>query len=437
MFQCEDDIAIEQWKLRRLIKTLDASCGAGTSAITLILRSGQDINLTNQKVKEELGEATNIKSRVNRLSVLSALTSIQQRLKRYNRTPPNGLIIFCGEMNTEDGKEKKIVMDFEPFKPISRSHYLCDSRFHTEYLKELLDDDDKFGFLVMDGSGSLFGTVQGNHREVLHKFTVDLPKKHGRGGQSALRFARLRLEKRHNYIRKVGELARQFFINGDRPIIKGLVVAGSAELKHDLTTNTDLFDPRLAAILIPPLLDVSYGGEHGFNQAIELASGQLANVKIVREKRVISNFLEQIAQDTGKSCFGISDTMHALKMGAVETLIVWDNLEMKRIVLHNPHTGSEQCLFVTPEEERDPNLYQDKDSRVELDVLENQTFLDWIVDNYKHVGAKLEFVSDRSQEGNQFCKGFGGVGGLLRYHVEFENYDEPDLAGVDSDDDFM
>merc|ERR1712151_1394501 len=103
------------------------------------------------------------------------------------------------------------------------------------------------------------------------------------------------------------------------------------ELKHDLTTNTDLFDPRLAAILIPPLLDVSYGGEHGFNQAIELASGQLANVKIVREKRVISHFLDQIAQDTGKSCFGIIDTMQALEMGAVETLIMWDNLAMKRI----------------------------------------------------------------------------------------------------------
>jgi peptide chain release factor subunit 1 len=38
---------------------------------------------------------------------------------------------------------------------------------------------------------------------VLHKFTVDLPKKHGRGGQSAVRFARLRMEKRHNYVRKV------------------------------------------------------------------------------------------------------------------------------------------------------------------------------------------------------------------------------------------
>ena len=68
----------------------------------------------------------------------------------------------------------------------------------------------------MDGSGSLFGTLSGNSREVLHKISVDLPKKHGRGGQSALRFARLRLEKRHNYIRKVAELATQFFISVDR-----------------------------------------------------------------------------------------------------------------------------------------------------------------------------------------------------------------------------
>ena len=40
--------------------------------------------------------------------------------------------------------------------------------------------------------------------QVLGKFSVELPKKHGRGGQSALRFARLRMEKRHNYVRKVG-----------------------------------------------------------------------------------------------------------------------------------------------------------------------------------------------------------------------------------------
>ena len=74
----------------------------------------------------------------------------------------------------------------------------------------------------MDGNGALFGTLQGNTRDVLHKFTVDLPKKHGRGGQSALRFARLRMEKRHNYVRKVAETSAQLFLTNDKANVSGL-----------------------------------------------------------------------------------------------------------------------------------------------------------------------------------------------------------------------
>lgn len=78
--------------------------------------------------------------------------------------------------------------------------------------------------------------------QVLHKFTVDLPKKHGRGGQSALRFARLRMEKRHNYVRKVAEVATQLFISADRPNVAGLILAGSADFKTELS-QSDMFDP--------------------------------------------------------------------------------------------------------------------------------------------------------------------------------------------------
>ena len=116
----------------------------------------------------------------------------------------------------------------------------------------------------MDGNGTLFGTVAGNTREVIHKFTVDLPKKHGRGGQSALRFARLRDEKRHNYVRKVAELAVQHYITQDKVNVTGLVLAGSADFKTELS-QSDMFDQRLAAKVIK-VVDVSYGGENGFNQ---------------------------------------------------------------------------------------------------------------------------------------------------------------------------
>lgn len=64
----------------------------------------------------------------------------------------------------------------------------------------------------------------------------------GRGGQSALRFARLRMEKRHNYVRKVAEVAVQLFISNDKPNIAGLVLAGSADFKTELS-QSDMFDP--------------------------------------------------------------------------------------------------------------------------------------------------------------------------------------------------
>lgn len=277
------------------------------------------------------------------------------------QVPPNGLVLYTGTIVTEDGKEKKVTIDFEPFKPINASLYLCDNKFHTEALNELLESDDKFGFIVMDGNGALFGTLSGNTREILHKFSVDLPKKHGRGdhntptapsscgsirvhicvadtgrragagacpgtgtdrrtqpqeqtgasmrrqagtrtgmlravarvtwfhgsgmrallfvhaqvvssccvlrigtgilravalviwflcacagGQSALRFARLRMEKRHNYVRKTAELAVQFFINPQTSQINvsGLILAGSADFKTELG-QSDMFDQRL------------------------------------------------------------------------------------------------------------------------------------------------------------------------------------------------
>merc|ERR1712115_529888 len=293
---------------------------------------------------DEYGTASNIKSRVNRLSVLGAITSVQHRLKLYTKVPPNGLVIYCGTIVTEEGKEKKVNIDFEPFKPINTSLYLCDNKFHTEALTALLADDNRFGFIVMDGNGALFGTLQGNTRDVLHKFTVDLPKKHGRGGQSALRFARLRMEKRHNYVRKVAEMSTQFFITNDKPNVSGLILAGSAEFKSKLNAS-DLFDQRLAKI-VTQIVDVSYGGENGFNQAIELASDSLKNVKFIREKKLLAKYFSEISRDTGKYCFGVKDTLAALELGAVKELIVWENLDVTRYTFRHPVSNAEKIAHL-------------------------------------------------------------------------------------------
>jgi peptide chain release factor subunit 1 len=432
----ETDHNIEIWKIKKLIKGLESARGNGTSMISLIMPPRDQIARVAKMLGDEFGTASNIKNRVNRQSVLGAITSAQQRLKLYNKVPTNGLVLYTGTIVTDDGKEKKVTIDFEPFKPINASLYLCDNKFHTEPLNELLESDDKFGFIVMDGNGALFGTLSGNTREILHKFTVDLPKKHGRGGQSALRFARLRMEKRHNYVRKTAELSTQFFVNPatSQPNISGLILAGSADFKTELS-QSDMFDPRLQ-VKILKVVDVSYGGENGFNQAIELSAEVLANVKFIQEKRLIGKYFEEISQDTGKYVFGIEDTLKALEMGAVETLIVWENLDVNRYVVKNAVTSEILIKHLTKEQELDQSNFRDPGSGAELEVQEKQSLLEWFANEYKRFGCTLEFVTNKSQEGSQFCRGFGGIGGILRYQLDMRTFDDlsdNDEAYDDSD----
>jgi len=432
----EGETAIKQFKIKKIIKNLEAMRGNGTSVISLIVPPRDQISRVNKMLADEYGTASNIKSRVNRLSVLSAITSVQARLKLYTRVPNNGLIMYCGSVMTAEGKEKKISVDFEPFKPINTSLYLCDNKFHTEALNELLESDDKFGFIIVDGQGALYGTLAGNTREVLHKFQVELPKKHGRGGQSALRFARLRLEKRHNYLRKVADTAVQFFIAGDKPIVQGLVLAGSAEFKLKLL-QSDMFDPRLANIVLKTV-DVSYGGENGFNQAIELSGDALRDVKFVREKKLLTSFMGEIAKDSGRSVFGVKETIAALELGAVEELIVFEDLDVDRYVLKNKETGEERFVYLSSEQAKNSAFFKDPAGN-DLEVFDKTSLVDWLSENYVQFGAKLAYVSNKSQEGSLFCRGFGGIGGLLRYKLDVTELDQPacddhnDVFGDDSD----
>merc|ERR1711862_844861 len=243
---------------------------------------------------------------------------------------------------------------------------------------------------------------------------------------SAVRFARLRMEKRHNYLRKVAETCVQYFISNDRPNVAGLILAGLADFKTELN-ESDMFDQRLKAIVVK-IVDVSYGGENGFNQAIELSADALANVKFVQEKKLISQYFEEISQDTGKYCFGVVDTLHALELGAVETLIVWENLDINRYELRNVSTGKDEVKILRPAQEADASNFRDKETNEQLETIDCQPLLEWLANNYTSFGTSLEFVTDRSQEGSQFCKGFGGIGGILRYRVDFlaMDYDSDD-----------
>lgn len=64
----------------------------GTSMISLIIPPKDQISRVSKMLADEFGTASNIKSRVNRLSVLGAITSVQHRLKLY--TKGRSLLIY-------------------------------------------------------------------------------------------------------------------------------------------------------------------------------------------------------------------------------------------------------------------------------------------------------------------------------------------------------
>jgi len=88
-------------------------------------------------------------------------------------------------------------------------------------------------------------------------------------------------------------------------------------------------------------------------------------------------------------------------------------------------------LHTSKQQEQNREQFMDKEISQEMEVIGQIPFLEWLAEKYKDFGATLEFVSDRSSEGNQFVKGFGGIGAMLRYKVNFEQ-----LQDVDDEDEY-
>lgn len=127
-----NDKDLELFMLRKRIKQLENTQGNGTSMITLVIPAKEPTSRSVKLLTDEYGAAMNIKSRVNRSSVQTAIRSVQARLKLIPRVPPNGIAIFCGEALTEDGKLRKITEAIEPPKPITFGYYRCGNRFEVK-----------------------------------------------------------------------------------------------------------------------------------------------------------------------------------------------------------------------------------------------------------------------------------------------------------------
>lgn len=329
------------------------------------------------------------------------------------------------DQESAESRTRQLIL-LEPPRPISQFLYKCDSMFHTELLDTILrecNSSSSVAFIIIDGNGALVATLHGSRQKILWRLSVDLPKKHRKGGQSSVRFSRLRTEARHNYLTKVRDVVTKLLTahtedntSTGKLICDAVVIAGNADFKDGLNK---LLEPPVKNHIVG-LVDVQYGGQQGLYQAIQLSSSLLQNQEFINQRLKFSDFFTKIAMDTGKVCYGIEDTLFALESGAVDELLVWENLKTIRYTIRaiKPDNSEEKVIiFGLPEENPLEKVVKKnkKLANAKLAIESAVPVLDWVLAKHKDFGAHVELVSDETPEGSQFCKGFGGLGAILRY----------------------
>ncbi len=100
----------------------------------------------------------------------------------------------------------------------------------------------------------------------------------------------------------------------------------------------------------------------------------------------------------------------ALAQGAVETLIIWEDLDLIRVTVKNSDTGVFEYRHMTPAQRKANDVITTPEGVV-CEFQDEELLTEYFAEHYREYGCKLEFISDKSEEGSQFCKGFGGIGG--------------------------
>jgi len=124
----------------KLLKALAEKEGRETELISLYIPAGHQASEVINLLEEEYGIASNIKSERTRKNVRDAIAKVAKHIKLFRELPENGLVIFCGAIPQEDGKERIETYVVIPEEPIGLFLYCCDSKFHVEPLLRRLKE---------------------------------------------------------------------------------------------------------------------------------------------------------------------------------------------------------------------------------------------------------------------------------------------------------
>lgn len=208
---------------------------------------------------------------------------------------------------------------FEPPKKLNKSFYICDRKFFVDEIIEMYSANDIcFGVIFFSGNGyDIYKVIKsGNffeNKKILTK-NIKLPNQHKTGGQSALRFSRIRDEFIHNYITMSAEHIVSIFMSKNNTIcnINGLIIAGSGQIKHKLLEH-ELMVKYLKNKVID-IIDTPEITSDTINDILMKAKTIFSNYDNKKYNNVLDEIKNLIATNSDILVFGIKDIIDELSM---------------------------------------------------------------------------------------------------------------------------
>lgn len=414
----EQSSAHKKYEFKKQLERLRAKTGRGTELISLYIPQDKQIYDVTSQLRDEHGQASNIKSKSTKTNVQSALESVLARLKYINKVPEYGIVIFCGALDVGANKTDMETIVVEPPEPIVSYKYYCASSFLLEPLEAMLKDKKTFGLIVVDRREATVGIMEGKHVEVMGHLTSTVPGKQRKGGQSAQRFQQLRLIAIHEFNKRIGDMASNIFLKIDRKDFEGILIGGPSPTKEEFY-NGEFLHHELQPKVIK-LLDISYTDESGVYELVDAAMDTLSDLDVMKEKKQMQNFFKELTSDSGLAAYGEESVRQNLLLGAVNVLILSEDLRKVKRTWLCPSCGFEKhdSVIMRPGEVFGTETEPCPKCNSNIAVTETVDVVDELSEMADSMSTTVEFISTDFEEGTQLMTAFGGIAAILRYKTD-------------------
>lgn len=401
----------DEYEFKKAIEEIEDLEGRGTELISLYVPPDKTIPDVSAYLNEEMSESSNIKSKSTRKHVQSALKSIRSSLKYIDEPPENGVIFFVGHVSASGDKTDMISKTLEPPRPIESFVYRCDSEFHVEPLKEMVGEKENYGLLVIDRSEATIGILRGNRVETLQHIQSMVPSKHSKGGFSQQRFERRIENAAQAYFKRLADKANGLLLEED---IDGFLVGGPGRTKDDFIEG-DFLHHELEKKVIDTF-NTGYTDEYGLKELMENAQETLSDLEVMKEKKLMDEVMAEIKNpNEGLATYGEEEVMKALRMGAVDTLLVSEGVNKQSVQVECTDCGYKDTITVEGDFDREEHTCPECDSK--LEPIEKNDIIDELYKKAEEVGTEVKLISEESEEGELLMNAFGGLAALLRFRI--------------------